>query len=88
MGLPADSQTLGGYAAIYQNLRKHDPRFPSPEHLLSLIKIGNVDDVGEMTQVTDGSTLIRQIQVRPDPFSVTVMLRCIIFFFRTACGVR
>src|ERR1700751_3779962 len=49
---------FGGYAAIYQNLRKHDPRFPTPEHLLSLIKIGNVDNVGEMTMITDGLNLI------------------------------
>jgi hypothetical protein len=58
---------FGGYAAIYQNLRKHDPRFPTPEHLLSLIKIGNVDNVGEMTQVTDGSTLIKEALLADDP---------------------
>jgi hypothetical protein len=58
---------FGGYAGIYQNLRKHDPRFPTPEHLLSLIKIGNVDNVGEMTQVTDGSTLIKEALLADDP---------------------
>jgi len=51
---------FGGYAAIYQNLRKHDRRYPTPEHLLSLIRVGNVDNVGEMTKVTPGSTLIKE----------------------------
>jgi hypothetical protein len=58
---------FGGYAAAYPNLRKHDPRYPTPEHLLSLIKVGNVDNVGEMTKVTDGSTLIKQALLADDP---------------------
>ncbi|GAA2394774.1 hypothetical protein [Dactylosporangium salmoneum] len=32
----------GGYKAVLDNLRKHDPRFPSVEHLDSLIKVGNI----------------------------------------------
>jgi Protein of unknown function (DUF1593) len=57
----------GGYAGAFSNLRKQDPRFPTPEHLLSLIRIGNVDDVGEMTQVTPGSTLIKEALLDRDP---------------------
>ncbi len=57
---------FGGYAAAYPNLRKHDPRYPTPEHLLSLIKVGNVDNVGEMTKVTDGSTLIKEALLADD----------------------
>jgi hypothetical protein len=57
---------FGGYAAIYQNLRKHDRRYPTPEHLLSLIRVGNVDNVGEMTMVTPGSTLIKEALLADD----------------------
>jgi hypothetical protein len=58
---------FGGYAAAYPNLRKHDPRYPTPEHLLSLVKVGNVDNVGEMTKVTEGSTLMKQALLADDP---------------------
>ena len=57
---------FGGYAAIYQNLRKHDRRYPTPEHLLSLIRVGNVDNVGEMTKVTPGSTFIKEALLADD----------------------
>jgi hypothetical protein len=58
---------FGGYAAAYPNLRKHDPRYPTPEHLLSLIKVGNVDNVGEMAKITEGSTLIKEALLTDDP---------------------
>jgi Protein of unknown function (DUF1593) len=58
---------FGGYAAAYPNLRKHDPRYPTPEHLLSLVKVGNVDNVGEMTKVREGSTLMKQALLADDP---------------------
>jgi Protein of unknown function (DUF1593) len=58
---------FGGYAAAYPGLVKNDPRYPTPEHLLSLIKVGNVDDVGEMTKVTDGSTLVKNALLADDP---------------------
>jgi len=58
---------FGGYTAAYPNLRKNDPRYPTPEHLLSLVRIGNVDNVGEMTQVTDGSNLIKKALLEDDP---------------------
>jgi Protein of unknown function (DUF1593) len=59
--------TGGGYAAVYENLREHDPRFPSPEHLLSLIKIGNITNVGEMAKDTEGSEFIKQALLDDDP---------------------
>jgi hypothetical protein len=58
---------FGGYAAAYPTLLQHDPRYPTPEHLLSLVKIWNVDNVGEMTKVTDGSTLIKEALLAHDP---------------------
>lgn len=50
---------FGGYTAAYPFLKKNDPRYPTPSHLLSLIRVGNVDNVSEMDKVTDGSTLIK-----------------------------
>nr|WP_269330391.1 nucleoside hydrolase-like domain-containing protein [Kineosporia babensis] len=48
------------YAKIYPNLRKHADGYPSPAKLRSLYKIGNISNVGEMTEVTEGSELIRK----------------------------
>lgn len=50
---------FGGYAAAYPYLKQNDPRYPLPASLLSLVRVGNVDDVGEMTKVTAGSKLIK-----------------------------
>lgn len=58
---------FGGYAAAYPSLRQHDPRYPTPEYLLTLIKVGNVDNVGEMTMVTEGSTFIKNALLSDDP---------------------
>ena len=57
---------FGGYAAAYPFLKKNDPRYPTPEHLLGLIRVGNVDNVGEMTKVTPGSTLIKDALLAKD----------------------
>jgi hypothetical protein len=59
--------TGGGYAAVYRNLRRHDWRYPSPQHLLSLIKIGNITNVGEMDKDTDGSEFIKRVLLDNDP---------------------
>jgi Protein of unknown function (DUF1593) len=58
---------FGGYTAAYPSLVKHDPRYPTPEYLLTLIKVGNVDNVGEMTKVTEGSSLIKDALLADDP---------------------
>lgn len=49
----------GGYTGAYQNLRRHDARFPAPEHLLGLLAVGNITRVGEMATDTAGSELIK-----------------------------
>jgi hypothetical protein len=59
--------TGGGYAAVYKNLRRHDPRYPSPRHLLNLIKIGNITNVGEMAKDTEGSRFIKRVLLDDDP---------------------
>ena len=57
---------FGGYAAAYPYLKSNDPRYPTPAHLLSLVRVGNVDNVGEMTKVTPGSTLIKNALLSND----------------------
>jgi hypothetical protein len=54
------------YAAVYENLKQHDPRYPTPEHLLGLIKTGNIDAVGEMSKDTEGSLLIKEALLSDD----------------------
>lgn len=51
----------GGYAAAYPNLRRHDPRYPSPDELMSKVRVGNITNVGEMAKDTPGSELIKQV---------------------------
>jgi hypothetical protein len=64
-----DRLVSGGYAQVHANLLKHDPRYPTPKHLLSLIRLGNIVNVGEMTLKTEGSELIKNILLddRPGP---------------------
>ncbi|MFM1878029.1 MAG: hypothetical protein RLZZ241_895 [Bacteroidota bacterium] len=57
---------LEGYAAVYPNLMQHSKRYPSPEKLHSLIRIGNIDFEGEMEKRTDGSQLIREVLLDDD----------------------
>ncbi|WP_448059705.1 nucleoside hydrolase-like domain-containing protein [Cellulomonas hominis] len=49
------------YEQIYPNLVKHAEGFPTPDHLRSIYKIGNVDNVSEMTKDTEGSEFLEQI---------------------------
>lgn len=49
------------YALVYPSLVKHDKKFPKPEYLSSLIKVGNIDFEGEMAKDTDGSDFIKKI---------------------------
>jgi len=40
------------YAKSYENLLQHKLDFPSPEHLKSLVRVGNIDFEGEMEKGT------------------------------------
>jgi hypothetical protein len=55
------------YAKSYENLKKHDPDFPSPDDLKNLIYIGNIDNVGEMSKDTPGSDRIVQVLLDDEP---------------------
>ena len=60
-------ELLTAYADVHPNLRLHDPKFPSPNFLRSLVKVGNIDFEGEMDQVTEGSEWIKQKLLDRDP---------------------
>jgi hypothetical protein len=64
---------VNAYAKVYQNLKVHDPNYPSPEELKSKIKWGNVDFDGDFSEDTDGSNLIKSLllDAEPGPLYVT-----------------
>ncbi|MFV2022399.1 nucleoside hydrolase-like domain-containing protein [Micromonospora sp. LOL_023] len=66
------------YAKGYRNLLVHDHRYPSPEHLLSIVKVGNVAFEGEMATDTEGSNAIAKalLDDRDDPLYLQVWGGC------------
>lgn len=62
-------EAVNRYEEVYSNLRVHDSDYPTPEHLRSLIRWGNVKNVGDMSEDTPGSDLIKQtlLDDRPGP---------------------
>ncbi len=53
-------RVVDDYAKDYPNLCRHAEGYPSPEHVRSLVKIGNIGYEGEMEHSTEGSELIRK----------------------------
>jgi hypothetical protein len=49
------------YAQVYPNLKVHNPDYPTPEHLKSVIRYGNIEFEGEMSKDTPGSDLIKKL---------------------------
>lgn len=62
-------EAVNRYAEVYDNLVVHDDSYPTPEHLRSLIRWGNVKNVGDMSEDTPGSDLIKEtlLDDRPGP---------------------
>ncbi len=52
---------IGYYAEVYNNLLVHDKHYPSPEHLLSKWRVGNIDGVGNYNERTEGAQFIADI---------------------------
>lgn len=50
---------ISAYDKIYPKLSTHAEGFPTANHLLSLIKVGNIDFEGEMEKDTEGSNFIK-----------------------------
>ena len=54
------------YAEVYSNLVKHDPDYPTPQSLLDVYRIGNISDVGEMEEETEGSNFLMDLMLDQD----------------------
>ena len=58
---------IDAYAQCYDNLKKHDPDYPSPEYLHSIVKVGNVRVEGDMAADTEGSDIVKELLLDDDP---------------------
>jgi hypothetical protein len=64
---------VDAYTKAYQNLKVHDPGYPTPKELKSKIKWGNIDFDGDFSHDSDGSNLIKSLLLdnEPGPLYVT-----------------
>ncbi|MBN2030757.1 DUF1593 domain-containing protein [bacterium] len=67
-------ELIGKYGEVYDNLVKHDPDFPTPETLLSIVRVGNIEFEGEMQRDTEGSDLIKAVLLDDDPAPVYLQI--------------
>lgn len=74
---PDDSfihDVVDGYAEVEHNLRVHDERYPTADHLRSLIRVGNVDFEGDDRTPSAGGDLIVEKILDDDPRPLFVQL--------------
>lgn len=62
------------YESVYQNLKVHNPNYPTPEDLKSKIFVGNVEFEGDISHDTPGSNRIKQILLDDDPRPVFIQI--------------
>ncbi len=53
-------ETVEDYEKVYSNLKMHNPDYPTPEYLKSVIRWGNVEFEGDISKDTPGSDLIKE----------------------------
>lgn len=53
-------ELLAEYGKVYPNLLLHDKKYPAPQELLDLVRVGNIDFEGDMAKPTEGSELIKE----------------------------
>ena len=63
---------IDDYGKVYPNLVKHDPNYPTAEYLRSVTHIGNIKNVGEMEEITDGSEFLKNLFLDDDPRTLYV----------------
>ncbi|WP_156761212.1 DUF1593 domain-containing protein [Microbacterium karelineae] len=61
---------VDAYAKAYENLVRHDARYPHPDELRRLVKVGNVKNVGDTGEATPGSDLVRDVLLGDAPGKV------------------
>ncbi len=49
------------YEKVYSNLKVHDPGYPAPAELKSVIRYGNINFDGDISEDSPGSDLIKQL---------------------------
>src|SRR6476661_5299296 len=61
------------YAKVYQNLKVHNPGYPSPDLLKSKIRFGNIEFDGDISKDSPGSDLIKSLILddKPGPLFIT-----------------
>lgn len=74
IGLDWMQELIGKYAQVYPNLVRHDDRFPSPDYLESIVKVGNIIVEGDMAAPTEGSEFIKSIILDDDPSPLYIQL--------------
>jgi len=57
---------IDAYEDAYPNLEKHADGYPKPDYLRSITKIGNISNVGEMEEETDGSQFLKELFLNDD----------------------
>jgi hypothetical protein len=65
---------IGKYAEVYDNLTKHADGYPTPEHLLNIIRVGNIEFEWEMANDTEGSDFIKAILLDDNPAPVYLQI--------------
>ncbi|GAB3533641.1 DUF1593 domain-containing protein [Pontibacter brevis] len=65
---------INQYAKVYDNLKQHAPGYPSPDYLLSIVSVGNIEFEGEMEKDTNGSDAIKKILLDNNPSPVYLQI--------------
>ena len=63
-------EAVDAYAAAYDNLVRHDPRYPAPADLRAIIATGNIDEAGDTRHPTPGSDLVKDVLLADAPGKV------------------
>ncbi|MCR3758713.1 DUF1593 domain-containing protein [Clostridium felsineum] len=57
---------LNAYEKVYPNLSVQAKGFPTADYLRSIYKVGNIKNVGDMSEDTDGSNLLKKLFLDDD----------------------
>jgi len=60
MGTDWMYEFLDAYAEVYDNLKIHDEDYPSPDDLRAITKVGNIKNVSDTSEETEGSELVKE----------------------------
>ena len=58
---------IDAYAQCYEHLKQHDARYPAPDYLHGIVRMGNVRVEGDMAAPTEGSECIKALLLDDDP---------------------